>query len=267
MKSLYILVPIYFVALNISEPTIANEIELENFNKSDELHYSKENFLNYAASMSAAKVDGVGDSNSFGREVVWAGSGSTKPVRVSSTCIPSDYTVCANPSTGGSIQQFDARALATIKLPRGAALSLICHHISPTFSYHMSNYSGRLTNSAFLHLTPYATVYNEALNDPSAVDPSSGLPLGGSFDVQMVGTFARSKSLANEAVEQHSESYTRSCVGGMVNQNTLEVLYNLPETVAKKFFKNETKIVFHLKGAHNFVDSAYFSYGIRLTAD
>lgn len=244
MKSLYILVPVYFVALSISEPTIANEIELESFNKSDELHHSKESFLNFAASMSAAKVDGVGDSDSFGRKVIWAGAKSTKPVSVDSTCVPSDYTVCASPSTGGSIQHFDARALATIELPKGTALSLICHHITPMYSYRMSNYSGRLTNGAFLHLTPYATVYNEALNDPSAVDPATGLTLGGSFDVQMVGTFAREKSLPNEAAEQYSESYTRSCIGGMINKNTLEVLYKLPDSVAKKFFKNETKIVF-----------------------
>ena len=111
------------------------------------------------------------------------------------------------------------------------------------------------------------TIYNDALNDPSAIDPSTGLPYGGQIESGMAMSTLHTFSLANGASEMHRENYSRHCIAGLISKSGLMNSWGLSESLAKQFFKNDTKIVFHLRGNHNFVDSGSFFYGIRLTVD
>lgn len=209
----------------------------------------------------------VGDIDSFNRNVKWAGLGQTKSVVVNSACVPNDYTVCAPPSSGGSFASFDARDLETIVLPGKTAKSLVCHHITPFYTYNLSNTSGALINNARVTFIPYVTIYNDALNDPSAIDPSTGLPYGGQLESGMAMTTLHTFSLVNGGNETHRENYSRHCIAGLISKSGLINTWGLPASLADQFFKHDTKIVFHLRGNHNFVDSGTFFYGIRFTVD
>lgn len=124
----------------------------------------------------AVSADEVGDVDSFGRYVKWLGK-QTPMITISADCEAGD-ALCFAPSTPGKILSFVQRKHATITLPPASANSLICHHLSPFWWYSLDN-TGTTNSFGMLQLTPYVTVYNEVLNDPSAVDPSTGTPYGG----------------------------------------------------------------------------------------
>jgi len=219
------------------------------------------------SAMAPVTEEEVGDVDSFKRNVKWAGLGQTKSVVVDSACIPNDHTVCAVPSSGGAFASFDARDLETIVLPGKTAKSLVCHHITPFYTYNLSNATGTLTNNARISLAPYVTIYNDALNDPSAIDPSTGLPYAGQLESGMAMTTLHTFSMVDGGSETHRENYSRHCIAGLISKNGLINTWGLSASLAEQFFKHDTKIVFHLRGNHNFVDNGTFFYGIRFTVD
>ncbi|QGX39649.1 hypothetical protein [Permianibacter aggregans] len=219
------------------------------------------------AMAAAPTVDEVGDVDSFGRKVKWAGVGQTIAVTADPACVPDEFNRCIATSSGGAFASFDQRDLETIVLPAKSVHSLVCHHITPFYFYQFMNSTGSQQTGAQLLLTPYVTVYNDVLNDPAAIDPNTGLPYGGQLEFSMAVTSWQQRTL--EPGEQHlqRENYSRHCIAGLLSKQSLIANWGLPEALANKFFKNDTKIVFHLRGSHNFIETAQFFYGIRLTVD
>ena len=215
----------------------------------------------------APTVDEVGDVESFGRKVKWAGVGQTIAVSADPSCVPDTFNRCVASSSGGSFASFDERELETIVLPAKSVHSLVCHHITPFYFYQFLNSTGIQQPNARLFLTPYVTVYNDVLNDPSAIDPSTGLPFGGQLEFSMAVSSMQQITLEPGEQLLKRDNYSRHCIAGLLSRQSLVTTWGLPAALADKFFKYETKIVFHLRGSHNFVETAQFFYGIRLTVD
>lgn len=215
----------------------------------------------------APTVDEVGDVDSFGRKVKWAGLGQTLAVTADPTCVPDAFNRCIATSSGGSFASFDERELETIILPAKSVHSLVCHHITPFYFYQFLNSTGIQQPNAQLFLTPYVTVYNGVLNDPAAIDPSTGLPFAGQMEFSMAVSTLQQLTLEPGEQMLKRDNYSRHCIAGLLSKQSLVSTWGLPAALADKFFKHETKIVFHLRGSHNFIENAQFFYGIRLTAD
>lgn len=219
------------------------------------------------AAASSPSADEVGDVDSFNRFVKWAGLGQTIGVTADGSCTPDPFNRCIPTSSGGAFVSFDERDLETIVLPKKTAHSMICHHITPFYTYQFFNGTGSQQSGALLFLTPYITVYNDVLNDPSLINPTTGLPFGGQFDQGMAMTTIQDRTLEiNERLFER-QNYSRHCISGLLSKRDLMGVWGLSEAQAKQFFKNDTKIVFNLRGQHNYIDFAQFFYGIRLTVD
>ena len=219
--------------------------------------------------ISAVTEDEVGDVGSFGRNMKWLGLTQTQQVSLRSDCTGTDPLLerCITLNPQPAVTSFDQRDLAQITLPGKSAKSLLCQVVTPIYQYQFHNLTGVDQNFAQVSITPYATVENEVLNDPAAIDPITGLPYGGQMDVGMAMTHQESRSL--EAGERHNQriNFTRLCIAGVISEKGLMDIYGLPEELAKKFLKKETTIRFHLRGGVALVDNASLIYGFRFFGD
>ena len=213
----------------------------------------------------AASADDVGDADSFGRYVKWLGVKQTPMITVSADCTPGD-ALCLAPSAPGTVLTFDKKALVSITLPPESSSSLICHQLSPFWWYSLDN-TGTNNSFGLLQLTPYVTVYNEVLYDPSAVDPNTGIAYGGKLEYSLSAQMNRYHELRPGETVTMNETYSRQCIGGLVSKQQLMNVWGLSENLASKFFKHKTVIEFHLRGRHSGLASASFFYGVRLTGD
>ena len=86
---------------------------------------------------------------------------------------------CVEGSPNASI---DARDIGRITIPAKAANSLLCHSITSIPLWFLGNGTASPVTGSFQYAAS-VTVENEVLNDPSLIDPNTGLPFNGSFDV------------------------------------------------------------------------------------
>jgi len=223
-----------------------------------------------SASAGAVTADDVGDVYSFGRNVKFIGVGQSGTVTLADDCTPdpsfppgpNDRCIVVNPAPATTV--IDERDIGRLNLPGKASNSLLCHWLTPIAFYTFVNGTGGNANATF-RLTPYFTVENEVLNDPSLIDPTTGLPYGGSFEVAL-GTFRDSANLDSGQSETNSMNLSRVCIAGMVSKLNL-IDMGLSDAQATEFFKKPTTIRFHLAGTARFVGFASVSYGLRLGGD
>lgn len=222
-----------------------------------------------APEISAVTEDDVGDIGSFGRNVKWLGLTQTLSVSLRDDCTGTDPAVerCITLNPQPAVTSFNERDLAYITLPGKSAKSLLCQVVTPIYQYQFHNLTGVDQNFAQIAITPYATVENEVLNDPAAIDPITGLPYGGQMDIGMAMAHQESRSL--EAGERHNQriNFSRLCIAGVISEKGLMDIYGLPEELAKKFLKKETTVRFHLRGSASLIDNANLLYGFRFLGD
>jgi hypothetical protein len=91
-----------------------------------------------------------------------------------------------------------------------------------------------------------------ALDDPTLIDPNTGLPYGGRMTLPL-STWSESRSIAAGEREQKSMFLTRHCIGGLVSKRSL-VGSGLTQTQAKQFFKKPMTFTFGSSGTVQVVD-------------
>jgi len=211
----------------------------------------------------------VGDPASFGQHAVWLGVAQTQSVLLRDDCTGTDPSVerCITLNPQPAATSFDEKKLASLFIPGGSSLSLLCQWVSPFWNYQFNNLTGVNQPNARITLTPYLTIYNDVLNDPAAIDPSTGLPYGGEFTYSFSMTHMESRSL--EAGERHLQrlAYSRVCIGGIVSAQNLIDMFALPQPLADQFLQKDTTILFHLRGSAAMVDDASLFYGVRIMGD
>jgi hypothetical protein len=223
------------------------------------------------AAQAAPTVEEVGDPDSFGRDVIYLGNAQTANVALQADCtpdpsappLPNDrcVTLAAQPSP--TIWNEDG--LATLQLPADSTKSLICFALTPNVNYEYNNLTGVAQPNARFTARAVITIENEVLDDPTLIDPNTGLPYGGKMTLPL-STWSESRSIAPGEREQKSMFLSRHCIGGLVSKRSL-VGSGLSETQAKQFFKKPMKFTFGASGTVQIVDSANYFYGIRLYGD
>jgi hypothetical protein len=223
-----------------------------------------------APSISAAAaptVEEVGDPDSFGRNVTYLGLAQTQAVLVTTDCTGSDPTlercIVANPAPAPTM--FNESDLATISLPGKATKSLLCFTLTPFVNVSWFNSLATPANARF-SANAVITIENAVLDDPTLLDPTTGLPYGGSITVGL-STFSDSHTLQPGENDTKSLFMSRSCIAGIVNKRGLVENYGLSETQAKEFFKKPITLRFGARGTVALADYANYFYGFRLYGD
>ncbi|HEY6004236.1 MAG TPA: hypothetical protein VIV57_15275 [Anaeromyxobacter sp.] len=217
-------------------------------------------------------VNDVGDVDSFGRNVTYIGVSQTSQVLFQPDCTPdpanplapNDRCIVLSPAP--STTGFDETELSVIKLPAKATHSIVCHSLTPLVTFQLNNTTGAFAPSAAFNATVTVRIENEVLNDPTLIDPATGLPFGGSFEVALP-TWRENRSLAVDERAQKQMILTRECIGGLISRSALIQGEGLSEAQADAFFKKPITLHFGVRGSARLVDFALFTAGIRLYGD
>ena len=180
-----------------------------------------------AAHAAAPTVEEVGDADSFGRDVVYLGNAQTANVALQADCTPDPDGPA--PAAERPLRR-SQRAARNDDLHRGrardhaAACRLdevsICFALTPNVFFEFSNQTGVPQSNALYNARALITIENEVLDDPTLIDPATGLPYGGRMQLGLT-SYSESRSIAPGERAQKSMFLSRHCIGGLVSKRSL----------------------------------------------
>ncbi|MEO6687885.1 MAG: hypothetical protein ABIS07_13255 [Dokdonella sp.] len=217
-----------------------------------------------AAGLAGPSAADVGDADSFGRAVNWLGL-AAESIELETDCTGVTGN-CQVISPLPAYTSFSFSDIAHITLPAKSAHSLLCYWFSPLLTISYNNPTAAAV-VAHLNYAPSVTVENSVLNDPSLIDPSTGVPFGG----QLVTGLTSSEHLevplpAGLSLTERTRDST-VCIAGLVSQNALVENWGLSNAQAKEFFKHKTTLRLNIDGSAQYVDSASLYFGLRVVGD
>ena len=226
-----------------------------------------------ASTLAAPTVAQVGDADTFGRNMIWDGVLSSGTITFANDCTPApgdpplgpdDRCVTLNPAPATTT--FDLPDIGRMWLPAKTSKNILCHWLSINGAYSLYNGTG---TSAYGHITlsPYLRIESTVLNDPSLIDPSTGLPYGGVLETVPGTTYGKSMTLAPNARDTERMSDSRVCVAGAISRQGLIQGYGLTDAQVDKFFKNPMTIKLGVRGSATLLDFASLIYGMRIIGD
>src|SRR5690349_9283490 len=220
-----------------------------------------------ATAAAAPTVDDVGDADSFGRNVTYLGLAQTLSVAVVDDCSTSDPAlercIVANPAPAPTL--FNEANLAAINLPAKATKSLMCFALTPIVKVQWENNlatpsTARFTGRALI------SIDNDVLDDPTLIDPDTGLPFGGVLSLSL-STYSDLHTLQPGEIDFKTFQLSRSCIAGIISKRVLVDTYGLSDAQATQFFKKPMTITFGASGTFGLTSFANYLYGIRLYGD
>jgi len=219
------------------------------------------------AAAAAPTIEDVGDADSFGRNVTYIGLAQTMSVTVLDDCSTSDPTVerCIVANAAPAPTTFNEDGLATINLPAKATKSLMCFALTPLLQVQWENNLATPATARF-SASALVTIDNEILDDPSLIDPNTGLPFGGVLSLGL-STYSDFHTLQPGETDFKSLQMSRSCIAGIISKNALVEVYGLSDAQATQFFKKPMTITFGARGTVALTAFANYFYGIRLYGD
>jgi hypothetical protein len=227
-----------------------------------------------ATAQSPSPPPGGDDPDSFGRNVVFDGLEQSGYAMFQSDCAPAptdpplgpnDRCVTLNPAPAPT--SFDLPDIGQLTIPGKSAHSLLCHWLTPIAYYTFENPTGVFQPNAIFRLSPYVVVESEVLNDPSLIDPTTGLPFNGQLTTGFAATYWDAQSLdVNQTVSRYF-SETRVCIAGFLSKTLLTQLFGLTDAQAKAVFKHDMTLHFGLRGNAQLVGEGQVTYGLRVVGD
>jgi hypothetical protein len=115
----------------------------------------------------------------------------------------------------------------------------------------------------FFRFSPVVTIESAALNDPAAINPTTGLPMNGSFTTTLPGTRVRNFLVRDDDFISDNDAY--ASVGGRGLSRTYFAAIGLPTSVINNLFKKSMTLKFGIRADVNGpVQQAFYSYTFRL---
>ena len=217
-----------------------------------------------AALAASPSPDDVGDADSFGRAVQFLGLADGN-FDLAADCTGDTFpcTVLAPPPASTSFSYTD---LGHVTLPARAAHSLLCYWFSPFLTIGYGN-DGASPIVAHLNYTPTVTIENPMLDDPSLIDPTTGLPFGGQLLTGMTSseTFETPLEPGTHVTERTRDSAV--CIAGLISKSTLMSTYGFTDAQARDFFKQQMTLGLNVSGTAQYVDFAALYFGWRIVGD
>ena len=231
----------------------------------DEMTESKQAFRQEAA---LAVPSDFNDTDSFGKNVVFLGSLYAGTVYIQPGCTAADFPFplapddkcIAKPVSGSSFPVQNLYDPAwELTIDGKSAKNVIYLLINNTVQFDNGDNNGNLIGgSGLLSYSPIVTIQSEALLDPAAINPNTGLPMNGIFTTSLPGAFINAKTLVTGQLHQEVRSY------GSVNGRGFSRVYfrslGLPESVIDKLFKKDMKLKFGIRAGMSgpFTTAAFF---------
>jgi hypothetical protein len=220
---------------------------------------------------SLLSVTDVGEPDSFGRNAKFLGTATSGIVYVYYSCDPvilltdleltlgADDRCLALPTLGTSAAA-TFNDIGRINIPARSVDNTIYFIQNNLVSYDLSNPN---VNTVFANMsyTPTYTLESEALNDPAAIDPNTGLLMNGSFTTGVSGSKIFSRTYAGNAAEFVTERFTSSATRGFARTYFADL--GLPQTVINKIYTKPLTIKLNLRVRGNFFTFGQFGYSVR----
>jgi hypothetical protein len=216
------------------------------------------------ASPLSHSIDDTGDADSFGRAVNWLGL-TDGEVDLLSDC-SGDTFACQPLAAAPASTSFSFADLGHITLPARAAHSLVCYWFSPFLTVQYGNDSAAAV-VANLNFTPTITVENALLDDPTLIDPNTGVAFNGSLLTALTSSTIKQVPLPAGLHLSERSRDSAVCIAGLLSRETLVDDYGLSEQQAKEFFKHDMTLRLNVSGSAQYVDSATLYFGLRLVGD
>ena len=223
--------------------------------------------------LAAPTVDQVGDPDTFGRNMIWDGVLSTGTINFQSDCTPApgdpplgpdDRCVTLNPAP--AVTTFDLPDIGRMWLPAKTSKDILCHWLSINGAYSLYNSTGANANGS-ITLSPYLRIESEVLNDPTLIDPTTGLPYGGVLETTPGTTYGKTMTLAPNARDTERMSDSRVCIAGAISRQGLINGYGFTDAQVDKFFKKPMTLKLGVRGSATLLDFASLIYGLRIIGD
>ena len=217
---------------------------------------------------------GGSDPDSFGRNVRFDGLMQSGTVSLQSDCTPlpgdpplgpDDRCVALNSAPASTA--FDLSDIGRLTIPGRSVNSLLCHWLTPIAFYRFQNSTGVFQPNATFRLAPYVIVESEVLNDPTLIDPTTGLPFNGKLESSFAASYQDLQSLGPGQNVTRRFSETRVCIGGFLSKANLMSTYGLTDAQATQVFRHDITLRFGLRGNAALLSSGLVTYGLRVVGD
>jgi hypothetical protein len=220
---------------------------------------------------SLLSVTDVGEPDSFGKNAKFLGTAMTGTVYVYYSCDPAVLQTdlqltlgaddrCLALSTLGQSATATFNDIGRINIPAKSVDNTIYFIQNNLVSYDLSNPNAN-TVFANLSYSPTYTLESDALNDPAAIDPNTGLPMNGSFTTGVSGSKFFSRTYAGNAAEFVTERFTSSATRGFARTYFADL--GLPQNVINQIYKKPLTIKLNLRVRGNFFTFGQFGYSVR----
>ncbi len=211
----------------------------------------------------------VGDADSFGSKVLYMGLLGSGDVYLQEDCTgvtlgPNDRCVTVNPQP--AFTSFSFNNLGSITLPAKSTQDLLCFATTAFRGWNFFNETASPANAQFRYNVS-VTVTNSLLNDPSLIDPTTGMPFNGQLTVYIGESLVQNKTLQPGANEFQQGFASRTCQAGALSKDSLSQTYGLPDNIVSKFFKQPITLSINLSGNAALVQDASILAGIRFYGD
>jgi hypothetical protein len=213
-------------------------------------------------------------TDSFGKNVKFFGAPISGVVLIYTACDPvsvetilgrplgaNDRCVVAAPYP--NLTSFDVRDIGRVTLPANTVKTVLYRLANHSLNYQLFNTTGTQNASATFRYQPYMTIESAALNDPRAIDPTTGLPLNGRLDISVGGNRTVTRTMNVGERDNQFFSYSRGDNDGLTKSFFREN-YNLPPDIVNNLFNGQITIRLNMRGTVRLVDQGILSYGIRL---
>lgn len=202
-------------------------------------------------------------SELFGETMQWYGVTGGALVSLDPTCVfpdppgPNERCIVIDPAP--ALTSFDEREIISITFPKNTFKNVICPVFLNIVLYQLHNTSGDPQPNARFSYRRVLTIESEALRDPRAIDPDTGLPFDGKLEVFWGGdTVVRSLDAGER--EFRRNGFSRVCNAGVSKAH----LSDLPKDIVDRLFREQMTIHLGMFGNARWVDFAFVLVAMRI---
>jgi hypothetical protein len=220
--------------------------------------------LSIAAVARSQTQEEVGDIDSFNRDVVYLGAKQTSFVNMRSNCAgdPNCVVLNAQPALT-TIRRDNATAFT---LPGRVTNSLFCATMTPLIGVELRNNTAAPQNAAGFSTRAHFTIRNAVFDDPSLLDPGTGLPFNGQYSLTIL-THVESLSMVQNQRLARTIQTSRSCNGALISRQSLISGLGLTSAQATQFFRNPTTIEVGVSADAALATTMSYALALRLYGD
>jgi hypothetical protein len=224
---------------------------------------------------SLLSVADVGEPDSFGKNVKFLGTASSGTVYVYRSCDPAILLAeaqvtlgaddrCLVNTVGGAQASATFTDLGRITIPGRSADNVIYFVLNNTIS---NDFQNTFANNLFVSFNyiPRLTIESAALNDPAALDPTTGQPLNGVLTVSSFGSKSFFRTVPANDFEYFFDTYSSAATRGFARSYFANL--GLPQTVINNLYRQPMTIRLGMRVAARSVYFGQYFYTVRLTGN